>query len=86
MLWFVGLPGLIAAGAVVIHACRRGWQAARAGLLPWREYEILLGYVVCMYLTGLSVAGVFLGFPFFYFLGILASSRRAAPAGQIAIT
>jgi hypothetical protein len=78
LLWFVGLPGLIVAAAILMHVTRRGWRAARAGHLSRDEHLILLGYAFSMYLTGLSVAGVFLSFPFFYFMGILASHRVQA--------
>jgi hypothetical protein len=74
ILWYVGLPGLTAAAIVLIHAVGRGWRAARAGRLSRDEHLILLGYAFSMYLTGLSIAGVFLSFPFFYFLGYLAAS------------
>jgi len=78
LLWLVGLPGLIVAAAILMHVARRGWWAARAGHLSRDEHLILLGYAFSMYLTGLSIAGVFLSFPFFYFMGILASHRVQA--------
>jgi hypothetical protein len=80
LLWYVGIPGLAVAGAIVFHALRQGARAASLGRLPREELRILLGYLICMYLTGLSVAGVFLSFPFFYFLGILAGSPTGQPA------
>jgi len=82
ILWYVGLPGLAAAAIVLIHAVGRGWRAERAGHLPRGQYTIMLGYVICMYMTGLSIAGVFLSFPFFYFLGSLAASPNRVPADQ----
>jgi hypothetical protein len=66
------------AAAILMHVARRGWRAARAGHLSRDEHLILLGYAFSMYLTGLSIAGVFLSFPFFYFMGILASHRVQA--------
>jgi hypothetical protein len=64
------------AAAILMHVTRRGWRAARAGHLSRDEHLILLGYAFSMYLTGLSVAGVFLSFPFFYFLGTMGAGPR----------
>ena len=81
LLWLVGLPGLIVSAAILIHVARRGWRSTRAGHLSRDEHLILLGYAFSMYLTGLSIAGVFLSLPFFYFMGILASHRVQAAEG-----
>jgi hypothetical protein len=82
LLWLVGLPGLILAAGNLVHVVRRGWRARQAGQLSREEYLILLGYAIGMYLTGLSIAGVFLSLPFFYFMGSLAASPDRVAAGQ----
>ena len=89
-MWYVGLVGVVLASTIVYLAVLRGYLAYLHGALSLPVYSILLGYLLAMVLTGLSIGGVFLSFPYFFYLGALGGKTRGGhqflpgtlPAGE----
>jgi hypothetical protein len=82
LLWFVGLPGVILFFMLLYAAQSAGWRSWRRGRLPLDHLALVTAFVVAMYLTGLSTAGVFLSFPFYFYLGYLAVRRLPPSTGE----
>jgi hypothetical protein len=75
LLWYVGLLGVVLFYALLYAAQSGAWKSWKQGRLPINHLALMTAFVVAMYLTGLSTAGVFLSFPFFFYLGLLGAKR-----------
>ena len=75
-LLYFGIPGLLLFFLVLWTAISRGHQAMKIRLMSRPILAVFAAYITAMYLTGLSNGGVFLSFPFFFFLGALGGSLQ----------
>lgn len=71
LLLYFGIPGLLLFFLILWTAISRGHEAMKSGLIPKPIVAVIIAYITAMYITGLSNGGVFLSFPFFFFLGAM---------------
>jgi hypothetical protein len=82
LLWYVGLLGVVLFYALLYAAQSSAWKSWKQGHLPMNHLALMTAFVLAMYLTGLSTAGVFLSFPFFFYLGLLGARRNREDNGS----
>lgn len=76
-LWYVGLPGLLLFVLLLYEAFTGlARRYAEGNQLECRMLAILAPGLLAMFATGLGNGSVFLGYPFFFFLGMIASKRQ----------
>ena len=76
-LWYVGLPGLLLF-IVLLYEAFAGLarRYAEGNQLERKLLAILAAGLLALFATGLSNGGVFLGYPFFFLLGVVAAKER----------
>jgi hypothetical protein len=78
-LWYVGLPGLLLFLALIYCVFTGLVQLNRQGdQREWRTMSILTAALLALVMTGHGNGGVFLNYPFFFILGVLAAQRAGA--------
>lgn len=79
LFWYVGLPGVVLFMLLFCEVSRCAFVAiSRAGPCRRKTLAVMVGYIVGMFVSGLGNGGVFLGFYFFYFCGVVVGHGTAA--------
>ncbi len=84
ILWYTGLPGVLLFLITFYKALAVNWQFYTHGLGTDRGVRMILpALLIAMFVSGLGNGGVFLGYYFFFFTGILSGSRLLSFTSEV---